>query len=415
MIHFIDFRYQVVERRFRHELRLLQERIHILEGFRKIFDALDEAIRLIRGSDGRQDASEKLQKRFKIDEVQAAAVLDMRLYKLAKLEIKAVLMELREKKKRVREIEAILASPSRLWTIVKKELREVETEYGDKRRTRVSARVAETPDVDEGDFIVDEDAFILLSQDGWVKRVGRIGDLSRVRVRANDSLTSVVGGNTKSMVAFFSNLGSVYTLRINDVPASRGYGEPVQRFFKFRDGERIVAALSYDERVLPGVGGRAKIPRQHGLAVSSSGYVLRFALSSFGDISTRAGRKFARLKDGEEVVSVFVVDGSETVILASRAGRVILFAAKEVNFLSGVGRGVLGVKLAADDRVLAAAVSRAKKEGLRVFTTGGRKIDVTPRSYRVASRGGKGVEVIKRGGLSRADAPSIVLPELSDN
>jgi DNA gyrase subunit A len=142
--------------------------------------------------------------------------------------------------------------------------------------------------------------------------------------------------------------------------------------------------------------------------------VLRFGLGSLGEISTRAGRKYARLKDGEEVVGMFVVGGSETVIIASASGRVILFSAREVNFLSGVGRGVLGVKLAAGDRVLAAAVSRAKKEGLRVFTTGGRKIDVTPRSYRVASRGGKGVEVIKRGGLTRAEPPPIVLPDLGD-
>ena len=102
LLHFIDFRYQVVERRFQHDLRLLKERIHILEGLRKIFDALDEAIRLIRRSDGRQDAAAKLIARFRLDEIQANAVLDLRLYKLARLEIQAILRELREKKKEAR-------------------------------------------------------------------------------------------------------------------------------------------------------------------------------------------------------------------------------------------------------------------------------------------------------------------------
>ena len=413
--HFIDFRFSVVERRFQHELRLLKERIHILEGFKKIFSALDEAIRIIRSSDGRQDAAAKLMKRFKLDEVQVAAILDMRLYKLAKLEIKAVLEELREKRKRVKEIEEILASPRRLWSIVKRELREIRTQYGDKRRTRVSARGGSETEISEEDFIEDEDAYIVLSRDGWVKRVGRIGDLSKVRTRAEDSLLAVVGGNTKNTVAFFSNLGSVYTIRIHDIPPSRGYGDPVQRFFKFRDGEQVVAALSYDPRMLTGIGSprtNGSVPKCHAVAFSSAGYALRFALYPFGEVSTRAGRKYTRLKEGEEIVGVHTIGGKETAILATKKGRVTLFPVKEVNFLSGAGRGVLGIKLGPGDRVIGSAVATEKREGLRVYTTGGRKVDVTPSRYRSASRGGKGVEVIKRGGLSRVEPPEIKLPEL---
>ncbi len=405
----------MVERRFRHELRLLKERIHLLEGFRKVFSGLDETIRIIRLSDGRKDAAVKLMKRFNLDEAQVNAVLDLRLYKLAKLEIQAILEELREKKKRVTEIKAILVSPKRLWTIVKRELRDVRENFGDKRRTRVGMRAIEEVTYDEEEFIVDEDGFILLSRDGWIKRVGRIGDLSKVRLRPEDELLAVVGGNTRRSVAFLSNLGSAYTMRINDVPASRGYGEPVQSFFKFRDGEKVIAAVSYDERVLSDIGSsddrEGKIPGQLGLAVSSSGYSLRFLLHPFSEPSTRTGRKFARLRPGEEVVDFHVLEGDEVLVIATKTGRVILFRAAEVKLLSGPGRGVMAIKIGADDRVIGSALSRQKSKGLRVYTTGGRKVDVTPRSYRVSSRGGKGVEVIKRGGLDRVEKPALELPD----
>ncbi len=417
--HFIDFRYEVVERRYRHELRLLEERIHILLGFKKVFDALDEAIRIIRRSDGRKDAAEKLMKRFKLDEVQTTAILDLRLYKLAKLEIRAILDELREKKAAVREIKAILASPRRLWTVVRRELKAVREEYGDRRRTRVGARGLEEVEYDEEDFIVDEDAYVLLSRDGWVKRAGRIGDVSKVRVRPDDELLAIVGGNTRSVVTFFSNLGSAYSIRLNEIPASRGYGEPVQRFFKFRDGERVIAALSYDPRFLKKIGSAestsSKPPTTLGLAVSSSGYALRCPLYAFGEPSTRAGRKFARLKPGEEIVGFHVLTGGENIVVASKSGRVILFPSRDINYLTGPGRGVIAIKLGKNDRVLGTAVSTQKSEGLRVYTTGGRKVDVTPRSYRVTSRGGKGVEVIKRGGLSRVEPPRLDPPDLGGN
>ena len=415
LMHFIEFRYEVVERRFQHELRLLRERIHILEGFRKIFDALDEAIRIIRRSDGRAQAAQALIKRFQLDEQQANAVLDLRLYKLAKLEIKAILDELRQKKKRVAEIRAILNSPQRIWTVVKKELRQIRVEYGDKRRTRVGVKAAPEVTFDEEDFIVDEDSYILLSRDGWVKRAGRVADLTKVRVRPDDELLAVVGGNSRSTVTFFSNLGSAYTARINDLPMSRGYGEPIQRFFKFRDGERVVAAVSYDERFLSGTGDADDpdtVPDTVGLAVSSSGYALRCPLHGFAEPSTRTGRRYARVRPGEEVVGFHLLYGEEKVIIATKMGRVILFSAEEIKFLTGPGRGVIAIKIAKKDRVIGTAVSCEKSKGLRAVTTGGRKVSVTPRSYKVTGRGGKGFEVIKRGGLARVERPELELPEL---
>jgi DNA gyrase subunit A len=415
LVYFIDFRLEVVTRRFRHELRLLEERVHILEGFKKLFNALDEAIEMIRKSDGKKDAAEKLMARFKLDEVQVEAILELKLYKLARLEIKAILEELKEKKERIEEIEAILASPRRLWTVVKKELQEIGERFGDERRTKVSARGAEEAEFDEEAFIEDEDATILVSRDGWVRRVGRIGDLAKVRTRADDEIIAAVGGNTRSTVVFFSNFGSAYTIRIHDIPPSpRGFGDPIQRLFKFTDGERAIATYSLDPRAAPDIGSSAdpegSIPALHALAVSTSGHGFRFALHHFLEASTRAGRRYAKLREGEEIVDVVLVRGAETLIAASREGRALLCKVEEINFLGGAGRGVLVLKLDPKDRIIGFSTSTAPRTGLTVIREGGKTIPILPMSYRVSSRAGKGFEIIKRGRLDGVVRPALELP-----
>ncbi|MFP6738934.1 MAG: DNA topoisomerase IV subunit A [Planctomycetota bacterium] len=420
LLHFIRFRYRVVVRRLEHDLRLLKERIHILEGFKKIFNALDAAIKIIRNSDGRVDAAKKLKKRFKLDDIQVNAILDLRLYKLARMEIKAILDELLDKKKRAREIEKILKSDVRLWTIVRKEISAVRKSFADARRTKIGGKGARETEYSEEAFIVNEDAIVLLSRDGWVKRMGRITDLEKVRLRQGDELLSVVGGNTRDLVVFFSNLGSAYTIRINDLPASTGYGDPVQGIFKFRDGERAIGAMSLDSRFLTDVGSvddtSGKPPLNHLLAVSSGGYALRCSLAAFTEPSTRTGRKFMRVRGEEEVVGIHVVQGKkEVVMVASQEGRVTLFKSKDVKFLTGAGRGVLGLKLGANDRLIASAISARPRDRLRVFTTKGAKIDISTRKYKVSGRGGKGIEVIKRGGLSGAAIGEHEIPVFEEN
>lgn len=420
LLHFIRFRYRVVVRRLEHDLRLLKERIHILEGFKKVFNALDTAIKIIRNSNGREDAAKKLKKRFKLDGIQVNAILDLRLYKLAKLEIKAILDELLDKKKRAREIEKILKSEARLWTIVHKEIAEARKSFADVRRSKIGGKGARETEYSEEAFIVNEDTIVLLSRDGWVKRMGRITDLAKVRLRQGDELLSVVGGNTRDLVVFFSNLGSAYTIRINDLPASTGYGDPVQGIFKFRDGERAIGAISLDPRFLTDVGSAddtsGKPPLNHLLAVSSGGYTLRCSIAAFTEPSTRTGRKFMRVRGEEEVIGAHIVQGKkEVVMLASQEGRVTLFKSKDVKFLTGPGRGVRGLKLGPNDRVIASATSLAPRDRLRVFTTKGAKIDISTRRYKVSGRGGKGIEVIKRGGLSGSAIADPEIPVFEEN
>ncbi|MGB1015776.1 MAG: DNA gyrase/topoisomerase IV subunit A, partial [Nannocystaceae bacterium] len=246
--HFVDFRILCVRRRFEFELRKLEERIHILEGFEIIFDDLDRAIRIIRRSEGKADAAKKLIKAFAIDEIQAEAILETKLYRLAKLEINRIREELAEKRKLAKKIRGILKSPAKLRAVVKSELDELAKTYRDRRRTKIGAEDV-TEDFTAESFIVEEDAVVLVTRDGWVKR-GRKINLKTTRMREGDEPLALIGGSTRECLILFSNKGSAYTLRINDIPPSTGHGIPVQKLLKFKDGERVIGAVGTDVRVM---------------------------------------------------------------------------------------------------------------------------------------------------------------------
>lgn len=406
--HFLDFRFETVRRRFVYELEELLRRIHLLEGFEKVFDELDEAIRIIRKSEGKADAAGKLMKRFGLDEEQADAVLETKLYKLARLEIESIRKELAEKRAEAARIEAILKSPQKLWGVVQRELVELRGVLsGEKRKTRVSVAVEE-PEYDAEAFIPDEDAFAVVTVDGWLKRLGQLKDPKQTRMREGDDVLAVLQGGTRELVVLFSNRGSAYVLRMNDVPASTGYGEPVQKLFKFGDGERVVAALSLDPRVTPGKDVVL-------LAVTRDGMVLRFSTDPLREATIRSGRRFARPAEGDEVVSVEVCEEGAIVALASEKGRAILFDSEEVPVLAGPGKGVIGIRLTEDDRVVGATLfgKDEKRAVLTLENSKGTTYTVT-RRYDVVGRGGKGFEMIKRDRFVKTVPPEIVLLDLPD-
>src|SRR5688572_280520 len=339
--HFLHFRLDVVTRRLEHELEALNRRIHILEGFETVFDALDEILKIVRKSEGKADAAEKIMARFKLDAEQTDAILELKIYRLARLEILVIQQELAERRKRAKEIGGLLKREKDLWQIVRDELEDIQKTYGDARRSEM---VGEAPEEDytEEDFIIEEDNVIIVTRDGWVKRQKEVKDISTTRLREGDAVLAVVAGSTRATVVFFTNFGVAYTTRIAEVPASTGYGEPIQSLFKFKDGERVVGALSLDPRAA----GSIKSPNPetpapvHALAVSSDGYSLRFSLENFVEPSTRAGRRFGRVPEGAEFVGIAKITGAETIIAATRQARAMLCRADEINFLSGPGRGV---------------------------------------------------------------------------
>jgi DNA gyrase subunit A len=403
--HFLHFRLEVVTRRLEHELKGLEKRIHILTGFEKVFDALDAIIKLIRKSDGKADAAKKIMAQFGLDEEQTDAILELKLYRIARLEILVIQKELKEKRKRAKDIKALLAEASSKgrWALVRSDLEAVAAALGKdaKRRTLIAGTEGETEFSDD-ELIVAEDAVVILTADGWVKRQKEVKDLSTTRLREGDRVLAAEAGSTKASIAFFSNFGTAYTARILDVPATTGYGEPIQKLFKLKDGERIVAAMSLDPRLTGELGAtEEKRGKTWAVAATSDGYALTFGLEPFAEPSTRAGRRFAKPGEGFEVVGVERASGGETLIAVSKGRRALLCKVSEVNFLGGPGKGVILMKLEDDDTLLGMKLARGPRDVLVVETSLGGEQRVGPGSYELTSRGGRGREIIKRGALAR--------------
>ena len=427
--HFLHFRLDVITRRLENELAALEKRIHLLEGFVKVFDALDTIIRIIRKSDGKADAAVKIMKRFPaakggLDELQTDAILELKLYRLARLEINLIQEELENKNKRARQIRKLLkedttdTNNSGRWGLVRKEIEHLISEFcagsEGKRRTIIEA-VGEEVEISAEDFIVAEDCHVLITTDGWVKRQKQISDPSKSRLRSGDTVLGVIAGSTRETIGFFSSMGFCYTCRMIDIPASTGFGEPIQKLFKLKDGEKIVTTMSFDPRAIGNMNEDPKDPEVcpdiHGFAASSNGYALRFTLAGFAEPSTRSGRKFARCSAGASIVGVEAIDGDETILAISEACRAVVCPAEEVNYLSGAGKGVMLIKLAKTDRLLGFKASRGERDLLTVETNRGAKKTISTVKYRTTSRGGKGNEIQKNGKIAKIVRPPVVSPE----
>jgi len=407
---FLDFRYETIKRRFEFDLEQLRKRIHILKGFKIIFDALDRAIKMIRESQGKADAAEKLMKAFDLDEIQTDAILEAQLYKIAQIEIKKITDELREKTKEADRIEEILASKRKLWGVVKSELAELGEKFADKRRTKFGD-ADEATEFDPEAYIQRENTNVVITRDGWVKRIGRLASVEGTRVREGDEVLAVVPASTLDQIIFFSDDGAAFTMRANEIPASSGYGEPINKYFRLNDRAKIIMMLTTDERFTqpskPGKGDEPVPPFV--LVITSQGQVLRTPLLPHRVASTKTGRMYVRLNENDRVVNVFVVNKEKSMMLASKFGHIIHFPIDEVNILSGVGKGVMGMKLGDDDHCLGGVVISDKDDFLQVETTNGKTLDFRPSKYEVVTRGGKGFEAVKRSEFAKIIVPPIEL------
>ncbi len=428
LLHFLDFRLDIVTRRLRHELENLLRRIHILEGFAIVFDALDEAIRIIRASDGKPDAAPKLMSRFGLTDLQADAILETKLYRLGKIEIQDIRDELAGKRARADAIEALLADEPARWAMVREELRQIRSAYGDARRTRLLDAPPVQVEYREEDYIVDEDAWVIVTRDGWVKRQKSFADVPSIRVRDDDRVGWVYRSRARQTITFFTDRGAAYTMRANDIPLTTGHGEPIGKHFAFEDREQVVGVICHDARCLPkavaapppppepvqamlggelaalnGDGPTSGLPLPpYAVALTAAGKVLRFALSAHSGVSTRKGRTIVRLDPAwsdDRVIGVEATDGSENVCLATRSARVLIFPVAEANVVAGAAKGVTAVKLDAGDAVIGFALANRMREGLTVRTNRGATQVVRATRYPVTGRGGRGYGILQRGSL----------------
>ena len=455
---FVAHRRDVVTRRSRYELRKAMARMHIVEGLLVAQDLIDLVVSLIRASKDPDEARWGLMhilspalyehERFtnlpRIDydkakaqmellvsrarneepqygglahkyegagfsETQAQNILEMRLQRLTGLQREELFRELLGLVRDIARLQDILANERSLLNVIKTELLEIRERYGDKRRTRIGGAGAEEMEFSADAFIADEDAHVVITRDGWIKRVREVKDPSTTRLREGDAVMAVLAGSLKANLVLFSNFGTAYVTRFNDVPASTGYGEPVQKFFKFDDGERVVSALSLD----------ARLPRPQKLVgVTKQGLGMRFPLEPHVEVSTRAGRRYAKTAEGDEIIGAQPVGDRDLLALLTEKTNALVCKAAEINELAGPGKGVTVIKVDDSDRVVDfLVVPPANKDAKLEFETQkGRKLHLSPAKYGVTGRGGKGHEMSKRDAVKEVARPVtfIPLPEKKD-
>jgi DNA gyrase subunit A len=420
--HFLAFREEVTEKRLIFERKQLLARIHILEGLAIIYDALDEALKIVRMSSGRSDAAEKLRARFKLSELQAFAVVDMRIYQLSRTNIEEVRAELAEKEKRVKEIDGILKSKAALSAIVRADLEQIAAKYGDKRRSKL---IKDNVDVefDETQYVVQEDVYAIVTADGWVKRIRQTNELSSTRIREGDSILSAHALTTLDSVAMITNLGSLFVLKTSDFPASGGYGTPIQKVLKFKDDERIIASfgIRQGKEGAPTTGmapGQAELPLTGAKAVSvlpdmrlkdgdtlvligHQGTGFAITLTELGS-TKRNGRRVMKLREGEFVGAVGALN--DVMVFVTKGGSALAIKRDEipVRDTAAVGVALMGVR--EDDAVVACCGIRSGRvQGIVELTLKtGKSKEVPLSEVTRGHRGLKGTKIYSREEIASA-------------
>lgn len=410
--HFLDFRFETVRRRLEYQLEQLRKRIHILEGFAIVFDGLDLALKIIRASSGKKDAAVGLMDAFPLDAIQTDAILELALYKISTLEIDHIRKELKEKKAEANRIQKLLKSPGQMWDLIRTELEDVASEFGDKRRSEFGS-TEEMVEFDATAYIVKENTNVVITTDAWVKRVNTLASVAKTRVRDGDSVLNVVPGSTLDNCVFFSSDGVAFTVPMDQLPVSSGYGEPLAKHARLSDGASIVWALTTDPRFVEAVDDDSKDWGPLLLVATRMGQVLTIPFHGFRTPSTKAGRKYCRLRKGDEVVYCDLLQDQATAFLASANGRVLHFSLDEIPMLTNAGKGVRGIKLDPPDRVLGLVQLTRPSDCLRVLNSNDKELVFGQQKYQVTSRGGRGVLTSKRTQFAKIVKPEITLIDWS--
>lgn len=385
---FVEFRISVTRAKLTYEKGKLDERIHLLEGLIAIFDVLDEVIKIVRKSDGRADAASRLQARFKLSERQALFIVDLRIYQLSKTSIDEITSELKEKSSRAAEIARILKSEKAIKAEISRDLQRISDRFGDARRSTIISDFEEL-EFDKEEYVQHELAYVIVSTDGWLKRIRSTNDPQTTRLREGDSLSFVGKADTRDTLVIFSSHGNVYTSQVFDIAATSGFGEPVQKMFRFEDGEQIVSCMVLEAAQMENTSESA----EEFLLYTKGGLGFRMGLEQLSH-TKKGGKRVARLKEGDALQGVLPLK-KPALLLVTEQGYGVYFLANEVPKLTGPGKGVILCKLPKDDHLVLATVVE-KKSVVKVEAKGGvREIDVGALS--LMGRAKRGLKVVKRG------------------
>jgi DNA gyrase subunit A len=388
---FLDHRKEVVTRRTAYDLRKAEERLHILEGLKIALDHLDAVIALIRRSPDPKTAKEGLMQGFGLTEIQAQAILDMRLQRLTGLERDKILQEHKETLELIAKLTAILADEKEIYRIIVAELKEIKEKYGDERRTEIVDRAEE---ISAEDLIVDEDMVVTISHEGYIKRnpvtlyraqrrggKGKIGTTTK----EEDFVEDLFIASTHSYILFFTTIGKVYWIKVHELPqASRAAkGKPIVNLLNLEPGEKVSAFVSVREF-------------QEGrfvLFATKKGLIKKTELMSYANPRSSGIRAIA-LEDRDEMIGVRLTDGQQEIILSTADGQSIRFSEEQVRPTGRGTYGVVGMRLDEGDSVVGMEILSPGADILTVSENGyGKRTPME--EYRLQSRGGKGIITMK--------------------
>jgi DNA gyrase subunit A len=394
LTNFLEHRREVIRRRSEFDLKKAKAREHILEGLTKALDHIDEVIQTIKKSKDTPEAKLNLMKKFKFSEIQAQAILEMRLQKLAGLERKKIEDELKEVREFIAYLEDLLKSPKKMLAVIRKELLEIKDSYGDERRTRIMARGVES--ISDEDLVPDDDWALVYTAGGYVKRTdpkeyrsqkrGGVGVVD-LDTKEEDTVTHLVTASAHSNVLFFTNTGKVFQIKMYDLPEGRRAtkGKSIMNYLQLGEGEKVTSILPVPKG--------SDLKSSHLFFVTSQGTVKKVTADSFENVR-RSGLIAIGLDEGDTLLGTMLVHTGDTIMLVTRDGQSIRFNESDVRPMGRAAAGVRGIDLAKYDVVIGCgSISKdgAKDATLLVMSSHGYGKRSEVNEYKIQKRGGSGI------------------------
>jgi DNA gyrase subunit A len=392
--HYLDFQREVVTRRSKDELRKAESRAHVLEGYLIALDAIDAIVALIRAAADSDEARTQLIARFSLTEIQAQAILDLRLARLTGLARKEIEAEYKDLRERIEELRAILGDPARIDALIREELLEIRQAYGrnDDRRTEI---VAAEEELELEDLIAEEDMVIAITQSGYIKRLpvtayreqkrGGIGVMG-MELKDEDYIEHLFVASTHDYILFFTNVGKVYRLKVHELPlgSRQSKGRAIVNLLPFRQGETVRAVVQT----------RDFSEAKYLVFGTKNGIVKKTELAAYNTTLKADGIIAIKMREGDELVGVRHSSGDADVLMISKLGQAIRFNEKDVRAMGRDASGVQGMRLRGGDEVISINIAHDDSDLLVVTENGyGKRTRVA--DYPRKGRGGIGVKTIQ--------------------